>query len=259
MKFQNLFKQSLQIEAENIYKEILEIKNLILKTENKLIISDFSKIGKSLANDAIRKWYKLARIANWSKATLKNVIKELQEDESFFKNLISRKGNKKTSIGVIVDIETTGLHIEQNQIIEIGAIKFNTENFEEIDRFSTLIYSNQKVPRFISELTGLKTIDLQEKGIPENEALKKLINFCGDSNIYAHNAIFDQKFIRYALERNNCSYSVTNWLDTIDIFKKKWPGRNTYKLSSLSGDFCIFNTSHRALGDALSVLQLLQK
>ena len=54
---------------------------------------------------------------------------------------------------VSVDLESTGLSAEKNEIIEIGAVKM--VDGEIIDRFSTLVKPTRKVPPFIFKLTGI--------------------------------------------------------------------------------------------------------
>lgn len=52
----------------------------------------------------------------------------------------------------VVDLETTGLSPDWDDIIEIGAIKFL--HGEEVDRFQTLV-NRPYIPAFITELTGI--------------------------------------------------------------------------------------------------------
>ena len=51
-----------------------------------------------------------------------------------------------------LDIETTGFDFIDNEIIEIGAVRF--EEGEEKDRFSIFIKPQKKVPKFIKRLTN---------------------------------------------------------------------------------------------------------
>ena len=54
---------------------------------------------------------------------------------------------------VVIDLETTGLSPEFDEIIEISAIRFTNDN--RTDSFSSLVKPNHKIPEFITELTGI--------------------------------------------------------------------------------------------------------
>ncbi|MED1923506.1 3'-5' exonuclease [Bacillus velezensis] len=96
---------------------------------------------------------------------------------------------------VVLDLETTGLDYQSEQITEIGAIKID-ERFNEIDRFHTMVAleKGRELPEFITKLTGITAVDLE--GAPtESEALEKLNEFIGDAIVVAQNAPFDLSFI----------------------------------------------------------------
>lgn len=96
---------------------------------------------------------------------------------------------------VFLDLETTGLDYQTEQITEIGAIKVD-DNLDEIDRFHTMVAleEGRKLPEFITKLTGITADDLI--GAPsEADALEELAHFIGDSIVVAQNAPFDLSFI----------------------------------------------------------------
>ena len=62
---------------------------------------------------------------------------------------------------VVVDLETTGLDPEKDQIIEIGAIKF--VDGVETDRIDELIDPGLPIPEFITRLTGISDKDVAGK------------------------------------------------------------------------------------------------
>lgn len=96
---------------------------------------------------------------------------------------------------VFLDLETTGLDYQTEQITEIGAIKVD-DNLDEIDRFHTMVAleEGRELPEFITKLTGITADDLI--GAPsEANALAELAHFIGDSIVVAQNAPFDLSFI----------------------------------------------------------------
>ena len=54
---------------------------------------------------------------------------------------------------VVVDIETTGLDPQSNEIIEISALKY--EQNVLIDSYHTLVHPNESISTFITGLTGI--------------------------------------------------------------------------------------------------------
>ena len=78
-----------------------------------------------------------------------------KNDEIYLKTLSTPY---KDQIFCFVDIETNGNSPITNQIIEIGAIKY--QNGKVIDRFGSLVYSDF-VPNYITKITNIKTEDLK--------------------------------------------------------------------------------------------------
>lgn len=54
---------------------------------------------------------------------------------------------------VVFDTETTGLKEDIDQIIEIGALKY--ENDELVDEFDVLIHPGIDIPEVITNITGI--------------------------------------------------------------------------------------------------------
>lgn len=159
----------------------------------------------------------------------------------------------------IIDIETTGLSHNLHEITEIAAIKVNASTLEVIDTYTSLVKIKGVVPMRISYLTGITNYMLRSNGKMINKVLSELSDFCDQDDIYAHNAQFDKNFIRMNLNRENIDFFETEWIDTISIFKKFFPGRKTYKLESLIQDFRLADKEeHRALSDAMHTLKLLK-
>ena len=61
---------------------------------------------------------------------------------------------KNAAIRVALDLETTGLHPEQDAILEIAAVKF--QGSEVIDTFETFVASGRSIPYRVQRLTGIK-------------------------------------------------------------------------------------------------------
>lgn len=158
---------------------------------------------------------------------------------------------------VIIDIETTGLDCNKDEIIEIGAIKVSGNKIEE---FSVLVSCLNKLPHFIVELTGITENLLNEKGVELKHALELMIEFIGGKTIVGYNINFDIKFINYNLKKLKLNPLQNKCIDVLSIVKKENMYLNSYKLEHVLSEYKIGKTlSHRALSDAKQTLQLINR
>jgi DNA polymerase-3 subunit epsilon len=101
----------------------------------------------------------------------------------------------------VIDIETTGLDLFYNSIIEVSAIR--VRNSEVQDKFSSLIkppkhYSFEDsdyyyVDEFITKLTGI-TNEMLDDAPEVTEVLPEFVESIGDDILIGHNVIFDINF-----------------------------------------------------------------
>ena len=149
---------------------------------------------------------------------------------------------------IAIDVETTGLDVYHDKIIEIAAVKFKNGKIEDL--FTELINPNQKIPRFIENLTGICNVDVLDK--PSfNEISNDFIRFIDKYPIIGHSVSFDIDFINKEL---NGSYDIYNnefICDTYQLSKIFLYDQYSYKLQSLCDHFSInINKAHRAKEDA---------
>jgi len=154
---------------------------------------------------------------------------------------------------VVFDLETTGLDPEKHEIIEFGAIRVNRDSINH-ETFQTLVKPSKKVPKKITELTGINQDMLDLEGEPIEVALRKFLDFSGGLRLVAFNADFDMAFLQNAAVK----YSIT--IDNpvscaLKMSRRAWPERKSYSLASLAKDGNLSNDgTHRALGDCQRAL-----
>lgn len=99
---------------------------------------------------------------------------------------------------VILDLETTGLDHERDQIIEIAALKvaYDGATYREIGRFQTLVAleDGRELSDEITRLTGI-TAQMLDGAPALGLAMMSLRFFAAKSIIVAHNAPFDLAFL----------------------------------------------------------------
>lgn len=77
---------------------------------------------------------------------------------------------------------------EYKEIVEIGAVLVETENFSELDTFSTYVepVKNPKLSELFIDLTGISQKIVDEGGIGFPEALKKFFAWSGVYDLYCY-------------------------------------------------------------------------
>lgn len=149
---------------------------------------------------------------------------------------------------VVADIETTGLEPEKHEIIEISAVKVNRDSNIHTT-FSSLIKPEKKVPKKITELTGITSEMLEREGEKLDSVMTEFVNFVGDLRLVFFNAPFDHTFLRNAA--NRIGMKIENPVScALDMARRAWPGLKSYKLGDLARTGGL-NTEgkHRALKD----------
>lgn len=155
---------------------------------------------------------------------------------------------------IVLDFETTGLSPTKNKIIEIGAIKVNRDSNKH-ETFQSFIKIDGDIPAKITELTGITTEILKLEGEPIESVLPTLIEFIGDLRIVAFNAKFDMAFLHESAKSQG--FSIKNKSScALDMARRAWPGKSSYKLSSLADDFGLKTQNHRALQDCELALSI---
>ena len=93
---------------------------------------------------------------------------------------------------VAFDLETTGLSVEENCIIEVGALK--VRDGAVAGRFMTFVKPEETIsPR--SQITGI-TNAMVEKAPTADEVMKAFVDFCEDDVLIGHNLMFDYSFAK---------------------------------------------------------------
>ena len=81
---------------------------------------------------------------------------------------------------IVLDIETTGLSVEDAEIIEIAFIEYGPGGIKQ-DEWHTLVCPQQKPPKHILELTGIQSEELKDAPIFK-DILDEIIGWLGYIN-----------------------------------------------------------------------------
>ena len=149
---------------------------------------------------------------------------------------------------IAFDLETTGTVPGVDQIVEIGAVRFNNGSVESV--FSTLVDPQRPIPPGASAVNGIT--DDMVRGKPRIDSLlKSFADFCENSILVAHNAPFDAGFLTVDIKKYESPAPQGLIIDTLTISRKVFPGLPNYKLGTLVQHLKISSTGfHRAEEDA---------
>ena len=185
----------------------------------------------------------------FSKAALIEKVKKIE----------ASKGKQQDTCGFItIDIETTGLDPEKDEILEIAAIKYIENNEAEI--FSRVVKVQNPLTKEISELTGITDDFLLKNGMDIETALKDFWNFVGRAKLVGYNISFDMSFLRNASIEHKIKMQANKCIDILQLARRKVKGTKNYKMSTVASELGIeMAQKHRAESDCRLAFEIYRK
>lgn len=168
---------------------------------------------------------------------------------------------------IMLDVETTGLHADEDALIEIGAMLVTPSNEDARPTFEQLIDPQRPLPEFITRLTGITDRMLHGKPTAAT-AMAGFHQWVNDIwpagkplTVIAHNAEFDISFLDAAervydpAARNfEC-----RWMCTKEMSWELNPEKHHHRVADLIIDYRIGDTeAHRALSDTIQEQMIYQ-
>ena len=157
---------------------------------------------------------------------------------------------KQPPIRVALDLETTGLHAEQDAILEVAAVKFQGSTI--IEKMETLISPGRSIPYRVQRLTGITPEKIA--GAPRFETISREVqDFIGSYPIVGHSIPFDAGFLRRrGLAQHN------PLIDTFELASVLLPSLTSYNLGYVaqSLDLPVLPGRHRAMVDTLLAMDV---
>lgn len=144
---------------------------------------------------------------------------------------------------VVLDLETTGLDPQYDDIIEVAAIRIVDGAIE--DSFSSLVNPGYSIDEFIAELTGI-TDDMLAPAPSLDSVLPAFLSFIGSDVVVGHNVNFDINFIYDSCSALSLEPFSNDFVDTMRISRKLFPEDRHHILKILSADLGLTNLSRIA-------------
>ena len=145
---------------------------------------------------------------------------------------------------IVLDLETTGLSIYEDRIIEIGAVRL--KNGRKIDKFYSLVNPQKTISPFASQKHGIYNYHLLEAPI-SCMIRKYFCHFIEGCVLVGHNIM---NFDRHFLYRELKVTKNTLFVDTLGLSRRLFPDKHGHSLDMIAKRLKIRNIqSHRALYD----------
>lgn len=158
----------------------------------------------------------------------------------------------------VLDLETTGLDMAIDVIINIGAVKLKKGKITKI--FEAYTKPPIPIPAESTEFHGMVDAMFEDKPVI-GEVLPELLQFVGDSVIVGHHINFDVQMLhRHLKEFYNVGITNTVWLDTMFLYQMAHEDQVHQPLDHLLERYCVqCNQRHTALGDVVATTKVFVK
>ena len=158
---------------------------------------------------------------------------------------------------VVFDIETTGLSVRYDHLIELSAIKIVEGQI--IEEYSTFVKTKQPLSAFTTQLTGITAADLV--GAPSiEEVMKEFQAFRKGAILVAHNASFDLAHLYHIEQQLGLFKAEAPSLDTLNLSRVLYPELKAFNLKAISKHLKVELTQHhRAIHDTRATAQIVLK
>lgn len=155
---------------------------------------------------------------------------------------------------VVYDLETTGLSPQDDEFIQIAAVRYEGGKIQSQDAFFSFARPRRPISSFIESYTGIGNHHVRDAARPE-EVLCRFAQWAGGDTLIAHNGKrFDGKFLEETCRRHGLSSRGVDCIDSIQLSKMLF-GRERgtgHSLDRMQSRLGIAGTSlrrHDARGD----------
>ena len=169
-----------------------------------------------------------------------------------FSNLISVY---KSGIIVVFDVETTGLSVTKDEVIEIAALKLVNGKIEA--EFHQHILNTISVGDS-QHIHGYTDKELAEKGRPANQVFSEFFDFAKNAFLMGHNVGFDIKMVTAHASKAGITIPKFQWGDTWNL-ANRFINADSYSLENLAKKLGLPDLpTHKALDDTRTTVELLE-
>lgn len=165
---------------------------------------------------------------------------------------------------VIFDTETTGLDVNNDDIVEIAALKIKDGCV--VDELDIMLFTEKQIPPMLGDIVNpLPSIYAKREKLDRETGLLQFMDFIGEVPLLAHNAKFDSAILLANLSRY-CEISLSEYMsfqlrvihDSLALARILEPHLKSYKLKDLLETFGLQGVnSHLAIDDVKATKYLV--
>ncbi len=156
---------------------------------------------------------------------------------------------------VVFDLETTGLNVNECEIIEIGAVKMVGGHI--VETFDTLIKPKEPIPEDATKVNNI-TNEMVAECLNIDQVFPDFYKFIDGAVIVAYNIDYDYNVLKAYGDKNG--YVIDNrQVDALKLAKRALPQYKSHKLGKVVKVLGIqLDNAHRALFDTVATAEVLK-
>lgn len=165
-----------------------------------------------------------------------------------------------------IDVETSGLSVSENRIIELAAVCLYRTDVKETEETELDVFirlpSGEKIPAEVENLTGITDDRLADEGISEEAAVSEFLKMFRPEKtlLIAHNAQFDLAFLLKMIERHDQKIPVPfDVLDTFTIVKDRKEYPHSFEETAKYYGISDIENAHRAITDVRALCRIAER
>ncbi|MGO1461695.1 MAG: 3'-5' exonuclease [Marinobacter sp.] len=159
---------------------------------------------------------------------------------------------------IVLDLETTGLHPNKDEVIAVGAVAITGGAIDLSDQFDLILRRPELDITETVLIHGIGT-DALTQGHETEDALLFLLEWMNGDPVLAYHSAFDQKFLEKTLKAQLGYTRSHTWMDVAELLPALFPNAQTGgKGLDHWADFYGLEVSarHNAASDALATAEL---
>ena len=173
------------------------------------------------------------------------------EDGDPFSTLLEAYSSKAITV---FDVETTGFSIDQDEVVEIAAIRLVRGKIKA--EFHAYIVNNVSVGDS-ERIHGYSDLFLAEFGRSAEDVFADFFDFSEDSILIGHNVSFDIKMVTAHAQQVGINVPKLKWEDTL-VLANRFIESERYSLEVLAQNLNLQHLpSHKAMDDVRTTIDLL--
>ncbi len=163
---------------------------------------------------------------------------------------------------VVFDTETTGLSVEEDDVVQIAAIKLHKGEFVEGSEFNVFIRTEREIPEMLGDLKNPLIEEYQRQTLLEApDALQRFLDYAEGCVLLGHNAQYDYHIMDNNMRRRcgceDFKQHFPRCLDTLHMARIINPRLRSHKLKDLIVEFGLEGeNSHLANDDIMATWHL---